>query len=317
MVLADLDDEAHEVTRLLVEAERVQRPEAEGRVADPAVAVVPVALAARRLGQRGGGGGDDRAGRSVGEALEDQRRALQVDPPGMVGEVAVAQPGAPEFFGRVEPLECLRGAARPAQLLLAPGDGAEPGFVLAQFQGAADGAAVELQFHVAGQPQLGSVGGPRDRLAELAAAPGRRFEPVAEARQALHLHLDVAVDAGHRPQQRAVGLVCGLRPGSGPTGAGPVGDRQRVVDDDPAGVGDPGGLDHQRARLVAATDRDHHPLGPQTEMTGATIEQRRKSARRVKPRQAQPLDAAGKGDERRRVAVGQKAITADGGEVVF
>ena len=134
VVAADVDDEAHEVARLLVEAERVQRPEAEGRVADPAEAVVPVAFAAGRLRQRGGRGGEDRAGRRVGEALEDQRRALQVDPPGVVGEVAVAQPVAPELFGRVEPLQRLRGAARSAEVVVAPGDGAEAALVLAQLQ---------------------------------------------------------------------------------------------------------------------------------------------------------------------------------------
>ena len=105
--LADAEDEAHEVARLLVEAERVQGPEAEGRVADPAVAVVPVAFAAGGLGQRGGRRGDDRAGRRVGEALEDQRRALQVDPPGVVGEVAVAQPA------RARTLRSSRAAPAP------------------------------------------------------------------------------------------------------------------------------------------------------------------------------------------------------------
>ena len=48
----------------------------EGGVAQPAVAVVPVALAAEVLGQRGGGRGDDAAGRRVREqAQRDQRAA--------------------------------------------------------------------------------------------------------------------------------------------------------------------------------------------------------------------------------------------------
>ena len=81
----------------------------EGRVADPAVAVVPVAFAARRLGQRGGRRGDDRAGRRVGEALEHERRALQVDAPGVVGEVAVGQPACARSGA------CGRGIPRPAR----------------------------------------------------------------------------------------------------------------------------------------------------------------------------------------------------------
>ena len=49
----EVGHELHEVVGLPVEAERVQPPQREGRVAHPAVAVVPVALAAGRLGQRG------------------------------------------------------------------------------------------------------------------------------------------------------------------------------------------------------------------------------------------------------------------------
>ncbi|GAA3409320.1 hypothetical protein GCM10018952_09610 [Streptosporangium vulgare] len=43
-------DEPEEVVGLPVEAQRVQAPEGEGRVPDPGVAVVPVAVAARGLG---------------------------------------------------------------------------------------------------------------------------------------------------------------------------------------------------------------------------------------------------------------------------
>ncbi len=273
VVLADVDDEAHEVARLAVEAEGVQCPEAEGRVADPAEAVVPVALAPRRLRQRGGGGGDDRAGRRVGEALEDEGRALQVDPPGVVGEVAVAQPFAPELFGRVDSLQRLGGAARAAEVAVTPGHGAEAGLVFAQGDVAASRALVELEVHVAGQHQLSPVAAGGARFAELTAVPVRPLEAVAEARQALHLHLDLAVDAGHRPQQRAVVLVRGLgSPAAGvAAGGSPVGDRQRVLDHNPAGLGDPGRLDHQRAGHVAAANRDDHALRPQQHVTGPAI----------------------------------------------
>ena len=172
VLAADVEHEAHEVARLLVEAERVQGPEAEGRVADPAEAVVPVAFPAGRLRQRGGRRGEDRPGRRVGEALEDEGRALQVDAPGMVGEFAVAQPVAPELFGRVEPLQRLGGAARPAEVAVAPGDGAEPGLVLAQPQRPA-GAAPDRELHVTGQAQLGAVDAAGHRLSQLAAAPVR------------------------------------------------------------------------------------------------------------------------------------------------
>ncbi len=148
-------------------------------------------------------------------------------------------------------------------------------------------------------------------------APVRLLEAVAEARQALHLHLDLAVDAGHRPQQRAIGLVVGRGPGALAVGGRPLGDRQRVVDDDPAGVGDPGGLDHQRARLVAAADRDDDAAWFQLEVAGVAIEQRREGAGGVEARQAEPLDRAVEGDEGGGVAVGEEAVAADRGEAVF
>ena len=292
VLTADVDDEAHEVARLLVEAERVQGPEAEGRVADPAVAVVPVALAARGLRQRGGRRREDRPGRGVGEPLQHQRRALQVDPPGVVGEVAVAQPVTPELVGRVEPLQRLRGAARPAEVAVPPGHRAEPGLVLAQVDPPAGDPVLQGQLHVAGQRQLDPVGAAGERLAQLAAAPGGVLGPVGEARHALHLQLDLAVDAGHRPQQRAVGLVLGLGAAALPVRGRPLADRQRVVDHDPAGVGHPGRLDDQRARLVAAADRHDDSLGGQLEVAGAAVEQRREGAGGVEAGQAEPLDRA-------------------------
>jgi hypothetical protein len=51
ITIGDVGDEVEEVVGLPVEAERVQAPERERRVADPAVAVVPVALAAGGLRQ--------------------------------------------------------------------------------------------------------------------------------------------------------------------------------------------------------------------------------------------------------------------------
>ncbi len=52
-----------------------QRPQRQRRVPQPAVAVVPVAVAAELLGQRGGHGRDDAAGGGVGQRLEGDQRA--------------------------------------------------------------------------------------------------------------------------------------------------------------------------------------------------------------------------------------------------
>ena len=65
----------------------MQRLEGKRRVPDPCVAVVPVPLAARSLGQRGRERRDGRARGHVGQALDRERRALQ-----RVAKAVVRQP---------------------------------------------------------------------------------------------------------------------------------------------------------------------------------------------------------------------------------
>ena len=101
----------------LARAAQVQQGvEREGRVAHPAEAVVPVALAADLLGQRGGRRRRDRPGRGVEEQLERQRAADHgVAPRTVVG--ALRGP-APPVGGRgfQPPLDVL--ARREDQRLL-------------------------------------------------------------------------------------------------------------------------------------------------------------------------------------------------------
>ena len=103
LVRLDVGDELHELVGLPVEVEVVQRLQREGRVAHPGVAVVPVALAARRLRQRGRERGHRRAGRHVGEALDRERRALDRVAPAVVGDARPAEPVAPEARRRGDP----------------------------------------------------------------------------------------------------------------------------------------------------------------------------------------------------------------------
>ena len=70
------ESHAHERAASSVKPSRSRRVEAERRVADPDVAVVPVALAADLLGQARRRRGDDRAGRLVGEQLEGEGGAV-------------------------------------------------------------------------------------------------------------------------------------------------------------------------------------------------------------------------------------------------
>ena len=72
------------------------------------------------------------------------------------------------------------------------------------------------------------------------------------------------------------------------------------MDDQPAGVGDPGRLDHQRPRVVAAADRDDDAARPQGELAGVAVEQRGEDAGRVEAWEAEPLDRAVEGDQRAR-----------------
>ena len=94
-----LEHEGEVLERLPVEPEPVQRAQHEGGVADPGVAVVPVARPAGGLGQRGGRRRHDGAGRRVAQSLERQRAALHVAAPRMVGEGAVGEPVPPVADG--------------------------------------------------------------------------------------------------------------------------------------------------------------------------------------------------------------------------
>ncbi len=91
----DVGDELHELVGLPVEAEPVQGLQGERRVAHPRVAVVPVALAAGGLGERGRRRGHGGAGRHVGEALDHERRALDRVAPAVVGDPRSVEPAAP------------------------------------------------------------------------------------------------------------------------------------------------------------------------------------------------------------------------------
>src|SRR2546428_7991159 len=85
----DVRDEVEEVVGLAREPKRVETPQHEGAVADPGVSIVPVALAADRLRQRGRGGGKERSRRAVSEALQRKGAALQIALPRMLRKLPV------------------------------------------------------------------------------------------------------------------------------------------------------------------------------------------------------------------------------------
>ena len=130
VALDHVGEEREVVAGLPLEAEREQAPERERRVPDPAVAVVPVPLAPRRLRQRCGRRGSDRAGRGEREALERERAAAEVRAPPVIGEVAPGQPVLPVMGGPGHPLVGVLVALR--RLPAAPGQGHEAAVALAQ-----------------------------------------------------------------------------------------------------------------------------------------------------------------------------------------
>ena len=73
----DVRDELHELVGFPVELQHVERLQGERGVADPRVAVVPVALPARRFGERRGERRDGRARGHVRESLDRQGRTLE------------------------------------------------------------------------------------------------------------------------------------------------------------------------------------------------------------------------------------------------
>ena len=255
----DVGDELHELVGLPVEVEPVQRLQREGRVAHPGVAVVPVALAARRLGQRGRERRDRRAGRHVRQALDRERRALDRIAEAVVGDARPAEPGAPEArrggdprLGLVDvvparraprPRRARRTRARPARARAAPARGCP-------------------RCRARDRSAAGSSGRRRSRRrvcrSSSTSVHSAGVAAVVERRLADELDLDLAVDALDGAHQHVVAVVVGRRPRVRRDRvlvlARPH--RQRVAHDDPAGRRLPGRHEHVGARLVAARGRD-------------------------------------------------------------
>ena len=126
-------------------------PTARTSVRIHGVSVVPVPLAARRLGQRGGGSRHQRAGGRVREALQRERTALQVDPPGMVGNSTVIQPLAPST-----PASATSGRPRPRRtrrFVVGPRRNDEPLVAVAHGRVRVRALALEAQPQIAGEPE--------------------------------------------------------------------------------------------------------------------------------------------------------------------
>ena len=322
-----ISDEVKEVVGLARETKGVQAPEHEGPVANPGVAVVPVALAADRLGQRGRRRREQRSCRAVGESLERQGAPLQVALPWVLREFAAVDPFPPEVGRPLHALESLlhggRGRVLGPVLLAGRVPRARPHhrhvrtLALTQRLGRVRAGALEADPQVGHEPDrdlvLASAG---DRLVVAGSAvlpPGVRLS-VIEDRLAVERQLDLADDASSRPQEDVLRLVVGRRPAIGARAALaviPGSDAHRVADDQPARARAPGGLQDERPRQVAAAGGDLHACGPEAEAPSSSVEDRREDTRAVGARQAHPLHAAAGRDEAVDLAVGQERVLRD------
>src|SRR5690606_23821448 len=287
-------------------------------VADPRVAVVPVAVAARGLRQRRRRRGRDRAGGRERQALEGQRAALQVAAPRVVGEAAPVQPVLPVVDRPDEPL--VRLLVGRGGRVLAPRQRDEAGLALRQQRAGRGERPLEPDVHVGGEPQVDAVSA-REGLVVPGAGvlPAGGRPAVVEHRHAVEPDLDLAVHAPHHPQQDVVGGVVRRGPAVGvgtfrlgvprPHGGG-------ARHPPPGAVHPPGGLQHHGAGDVAPRGGHLRARRADPEVPGVAVQQRAEHAGRVHAGQAHPLDVAARRDQGGRLAVGQEAEVGDGGERV-
>ena len=252
----EVGDELHELVGLPVEVEPVQRLQRERRVAHPGVAVVPVALAARRLGQRGRQRRDGRAGRHVGQALDRQRRALDRLAPAVVGDAgAGSSQRAPEARRRVEPRVGVVDVGRRRR-------GPRPTTARSRrrspcVQHVAGAHAVALDARAPCRSAAGSSAPAPVASAAWRSSPtsvhSAGVAAVVEDRLADELDLDAALDALDGAHEHVVGVVVGRRARvrRDRVLAAPRAHRQRVAHDDPAARRLPRRDERVRARLVA------------------------------------------------------------------
>src|SRR5919204_910259 len=323
-------DEVEEVVGLTLETECVEAPEHERAVSDPRVAVVPVALAADRLRQRGRRSGEQSAGWAVGEALQRQGASLQIALPRVLRELAPVDPLPPEVGGALDALERFVGGRR--RRVLGPMLGARrmprPGpdhghigaLALAEDLARVRARPLEPHAQVRDQPDRNLVlTAARQRLVVTRARvlPLRAGLSVVEDRLAVEAELDLADDAPRCAQEDVLRLVvvggtavCARAP----LAVVPRADAHGVADDHPAGARPPRRLEHERPGQVAPARGDLDARGAEAEAPGRTVEDRPEHARTVRPRHAHPLHAPAGRDEAVDLAVGEKGVLGDGRE---
>ena len=289
----------------------MQRAQHERGVADPRVAVVPVAFAAGRLGQRGRRRGHDRPGRRVAQGLERERAALDVGTPGMVGDGRQREPVPPVLLGRRELCHRVvfgeRAVAFPRER--------EPGGLPLLERGASVGAGPEdAEPDAPGEVEGEIAGTDGDALvAPVVVAPLAAGGAVVELRDDVGLDFDPAAAARGDAQQRALrhrvaghaavavtAFVGGRRP-----------DDEQVPDDQPPGGRVPRRLEDVGAGDVPALVGDVDAGGPEAEEPGRSVEERTEHTGRIGAGQAEPFHRTVGGHQRADFTVRQERVVGD------
>ena len=294
----------------------MQRLQGERRVADPRVAVVPVALAAGRLGQRRRERRDRGAGRHVRQPLDRERGALDRLAKAMIRDARAIDPGAPEPRRRLEARGRLVDVGRGGELL-GPRQRAERTLAFVELVARAHTAALDAQQQVGRQPDRLAGAGRVGVVAVVAdQCPLRWDAAVVEHGLADEVDVDAAPDAfdGAHEQVLRVVVERRARMRGDRVVDEPGAHRQRVAHDDPAGRHVPGGDQHVGPGLVRAVRGRVGAERPEPEIAGLAVEQRAEHGRRVEARDAEPADTAVRRDERARVAVRDERVVGDRGK---
>jgi len=296
--------EGDELLGLVRAGADVERLGGQARVADPGVAVVPVALAADALGQRARGRGHDGARGPEGQALEHTRAELDELLVGALVDVVLSLPRAPALDRVVDAGGDELGGAGHRALA----DGRRPvqaeadALALAHREARAHGRVLDRRRDARRDGDL--VGAAERAPAAVLHPEERPHEPVLGPRRELHLKLDRPRDALDEAQD----LVRRVAPEVVAALAGREG--HGVDQAHAAGRGGEDRLDDERAGQVAALG-GRRADGCDRPVAGVGVEDAGEDGRRVVMGHAQPVDRPVAVDQGGRRAVGEQAVVGD------
>ena len=272
-----------------------QREQRERGVAQPAVAVVPVAHAAELLGQRGRRRGDDPAGRRVGERLErDQRADDCLAPLALVG--AAVRPSRRHHVVRV--------AAAPL------------GVDRVRRRGSCDGYQVRTNGTRSPSRTVNSA----DRAHVLAAdarpacaaraRPGRRSRCGRRRSAATHGTIGRSRSGSRAPSPSSTSP---RRPSTMRTrsGASPRGGMKSITRTAPSSVSNSVSSTSVSRAVAAARLAQASSAARAASGRARRAEQRGEAGAGVEAREAEPVDRAVAADERRGLAVADQRVVLD------